>query len=271
MTMDDLQQQLADDAQTEKYGRELITNSWQSLGKQTTDWLTETGRYDLRGQPLNLENDHPRDDIRRLEYWLGSLEEAAISKLPGWGEQADLPQCALDARDYVGLVLGHQYGRELPFLRMAAHALRQRELAHLLINAPAATKPLLPAWLKATGLLTFGGFCILLMLVAPIVIAAALVSAAQGSQGDTAAALYGVGFIAWMLWIANGVGKKKTPADLELQTYLAWQGLNFQAHGDWLTTGAGLQAFFENMQKNGLPVPLIAFDLCYAMKTAYRG
>ncbi|RJG05354.1 hypothetical protein D3870_04360 [Noviherbaspirillum cavernae] len=138
---------------------------------------------------------------------------------------------------------------------------------HLLCVLPAEKRH--PSF-RSIGMLAFGVFCFVLLLITPAILAGGLVSAANGDYDDTAATLYVLGFIAWMLNILRNLGKDASGTN-DKQTYNAWATLNPYQSCDWTAGGAGASAYFEEMTRKSLQVPAVAFDLCESLKAqAFR-
>jgi hypothetical protein len=254
---------------SQKAGKTVISESWKSLRPETRSWLIQSGYYSECGRAAPELPDDSADVVESLEYHLGTLALCSKALLPRRAEK-NAP-ISLDAFNdnvptSVSEILFHPYGLEPYFLRVALHAIRNHEMANLMERLPALAEF---STAKNLGKLAFIGFCILLLLLSPLVVAGALSSAFAGKFGDTAAALYGIGFIAWMLNIAKGLGEEapdNTQAGKDAQAYEAWRQLGPYGLGDWSLLGAGATAYFEEMQRKGLSVPIIAFDVAAALK-----
>jgi hypothetical protein len=259
--MNDVADGLADSySVAQQAGKKEIGRSWRGLRPDTRAWLTSTGHYDDRGGPLEADGATP--ELEDLEYNLGLINRCVAAKLRGpLKTGAPIPREALNS-DVLGELSGlirHPFGQDPVFLRRPLLALRSFEMAHLLNTLPTAKEH--SSW-RGAGVIAFWLFCFVLLLLTPAILAKGLVSAAKNDYGDTSAALYGLGFAAWMLNILRNAGKP-TAKTKDEQTYLVWLALQ----GDWTVGGAGASAYFEEMMRKGLQVPLIAFDLCESLKT----
>lgn len=249
-----------------KAGQKEISRSWQRLSKDTRTWLLESQHYNEHGSLIEAQSDN--SDVEDLEFNVGLISRCAKATLPQRSEKNVLIPPEAHPSDFpsaLSFLMYHPCGQDPVFLRQALHALQRYEMASLLCILPAEK---VSSTAKNVGLFLFGGFILVLLLATPAILADGLVSIARGSYGDTATALYGLGFIAWMFNIARGMGKEaetKTGTKEE-KTYKAWAFLNYYQAGDWTAAGAGAATYFQEMRAAGLTVPLIAFDLCESLQ-----
>ena len=259
----------------QKAGKGAISQSWKSLRPETRKWLAQSGYYSEQGGAALELPDDSADSVESLEYHLGVLALCSDAVLPGRTEknaQIPLDACKNDVPASISEILVHPYGMEPYFLRLALHAIRKHEMANLMERIPVLAES---SAAKNIGKLAFSAFCILLTLLSPLVAAGALSSAFAGKFGDTAAALYGIGSIVWMLNIAKAWGQEapdNSQAGNDKKAYQAWLQLGPYGLGMWSALGAGAFVYFEDMQQKGLRVPIIAFDVAAALKaTTLRG
>lgn len=121
-------------------GQMEIGERWTSLSEHTKRWLQSSMRYSERGQFAPADGEQAADDVERFEYELGSLRLCAKASLPLRGNVGEtIPREALD--DYLltaaAEVLHGHPSRERAFLRTALAAVRQHEMAKLLMRMPA--------------------------------------------------------------------------------------------------------------------------------------
>jgi hypothetical protein len=248
---------------SQQEGRKEISRSWKRLRPDTRAWLTSSGRYNDRGSVLDAESDAP--EVEELEYNLGLINRCVAAKLPNrWDKGANIPVEARheEVPSALAALFYQPYGQDPAFLRRALLALQRFETARLLSVMPPEKNQ---SSLRGASLLVFCVFCFALLLLFPLVLAHGLVSVTRGEYGDTAAALYGLGFIAWMLNIVRNFGKD-AEGTIDEQTYQAWLALNGYQSGDWTAGGAGAAAYFNEMMRKGLRVPVIAFDICASLR-----
>jgi hypothetical protein len=95
-----------------------------------------------------------------------------------------------------------------------------------------------------------------------------LTSALQGDVEPTAFAMYGLGFTALMCWWYCFLLKSKEKSLNELK-YEAWHSLKYHhcIELGWTNYGAGILAYLNRMLERDLDPPLLAFDLCEALKS----
>ncbi len=262
--MNDIAEGLADNYNlSQEAGKKEITRSWRALRPETRAWLTSTGHYNDRGTPIQVESGEA--EVEDLEYNFGLMIRCVEAKLPNRTEKgAPIPSEATNSEipSALAALIYLPIGQDPVFLRRALLALQRFEMARLLCVLPAQKES---SSLQDIGRLAFGLFCLVLLLVSPAILAGGLVSAANGDYGDTSAALYALGFIAWMLNILRGLGKDG-PGTIDEQTYKAWAALNPYQSGNWTVGGAGASAYFSEMSRKGLQVPAVAFDLCESLK-----
>jgi hypothetical protein len=262
--MNDAAHSLANDYdKARQVGKKEISRSWQRLRPETRAWFVKSGHYTDRGALTHVE--FTNSDVEELEYNLGLINRCVDAKLPQRSEKgAPIPPEASsnEVQSALSSLIYLHCGQDPVFLRRALLALQRYEMARLLCILP-VEKTLSSS--RNIGTALFAVFCFVLMLAAPAILASALVSIAHGNYEDTAAALYALGFIAWMLNIARGLGKDGVGTKDE-QAYLAWSGMNPYQSGDWTAAGPGALAYFEEMMRKGLNVPAIAFDICESLK-----
>lgn len=166
--------------------------------------------------------------------------------------------------------------RDPEFYYLALCALGVSRLGDAEISLPIYEPP--ATWVRvAQGigrftLLAGGG---LLVLLAPLLAAYAMVSAAEGSLAGATVGMYGLG-LAYLLqtrrnrlmdeWDAEMMGL--TP---QQKTCRAWRDFTHELY-DYKMGGVGAAAYLLKIQGNGVDVPPVAFDLCaaHAATTVYR-
>ncbi|MDB5823671.1 MAG: hypothetical protein JWR21_2375 [Herminiimonas sp.] len=247
----------------QKEGKKEIGRSWQRLRPETRAWLVKSGHYTGHGSAAIMVD--TSSDVENLEYSLGLINHCIAATLPQRSDvSAPIPPEASssEVKSALSSLMYLPYGQDPVFLRRALLALRSHELACLLCILPPEK---VSSTFRHVGTLVFCVFCIALLVVSPAILAGALVAIVQANYGDTVMALYALGFIAWMFNILRGLGKDATKTKDE-QAYWAWSALNLYQSGDWTAAGAGALAYFEQMLRQGVQVPAIAFDISEGLK-----
>lgn len=242
-------------------GQTFIRTRWSYLTTRTRASLRRSGFYADNGKPLNPDDGGhgPYEDVARLELSIGVLQQCAAARLPAREDfGAKIPAEALT--DEVGAacdaVLFVPEWRDPEFLRLALRATQAHCLARTLTVAGPARQPGGAA--RAGRLVKLG-----LVLLSPAAASAALVTALQANLLAATSAMYLVGAAALA---ARELARGKTqdqPTQAE-RDYLAWS--RYQLDRSPAALGAGDRVRLEQMAAAGVPVPLMAFDLCAALQ-----
>jgi hypothetical protein len=147
--------------------------------------------------------------------------------------------------------------RDAEFLRLALAAVAAQRLANSLWLAGPPKKKSSAAWSL------IGGFLTLLMLwTSPIAAANALASAFKGDVVACAFALY---FIALAAWLAFRKPEPRDPTVLDwANDYGEWSAFRYMQGGTVIGTGAHMR--LEQMERRGVNVPAVAYDICRALE-----
>jgi len=243
-------------------GMGAISRNWSDLSEATRQVLLTSRHFNERGKVQTLDRESGDERIERFGYALGRIQRCASVKLPersNWGASIPEEVWSSDVYGACAEILHDALGHETPFLRLALGAIKQHELATLLRRLPAPKRPHL--W----GHALFLAICIALVLAAPTLVAIALVSAGHGDVGGTALALYGLGFVLWMVKTLREMSKI-APTTPDEAAYFAWSWLGPYGSGPWTMTGAGAEFYLEKMARQEIRVPPVAVDLCAALK-----
>jgi hypothetical protein len=242
-------------------GQAFIRTRWAYLMTRTRASLRRSGFYADNGKPLSpTDGGHgPYEDVERLEISLGRLQQCATARLPAREDVgAVIPPEALaqEVQPACDAVLFVPEWRDPEFLRLALRATQNHCLAKTLTVAGPA---------RRTGAAARAGRFVRLALVtiSPAAAAAALVSALQADLLVSTSAMYLVGAAALAAReLARGDEKEK-PTEAE-RNYFAWA--RYQQDRSPAALGEGDRVRLEQMAAAGVPVPLMAFDLCAALQ-----
>jgi hypothetical protein len=241
-------------------GRRRIQERWRFLTATTQEALQSGNAFTPKGTPVPLGDRAHGDDVERLEYSLGVLKLCVEAKLPERdGKGAAIPREALTDDVYMAVdeLLFVPEWRDSEFLRLALAAVAAHRLANSLLLAGPPKKNSSAAWAL------IGGFLKLFVLwTSPIAAANALASAFKGDIAGCAFALYFVALAAWLAF------RKPEPRD---PTVLDWAS----DHGEWsafrhmqggTVIGTGARMRLEQMERRGVNVPAVAYDICRALE-----
>ena len=244
-------------------GQRRIQERWKSLASGTRDVLQESGCYTDRGKRVPVGDElgvAPQHDIASLEYALGVMSRCtAASRRDRHRAGEDVPGDALsdEVLAQCNEVLSVPAWRDPVFLRLGLAATAQHELACAMVAAG-------PEKEVSTSVvfLTVIAMAVLL-LISPIPLGFALVSATHGELGGTIVALYGLAVCIYPVWWAK---QKQAGTDIPEaeRRYIAWSQFR-HVHGTG-SIGAGAQHYLVQMAARGVPVPAVAFDLCAALQ-----
>jgi len=246
-------------------GQRHIQERWRFLLPRTRDVLQASGFYSDRGRLVpdaERNSDRPEHDVEALEQSIGVLYLCARSTLPDRSKTAaPIPGEALD-RTVEGRcqnVFFVPAWRDPVFLRLSLRAVVQHELAATLcLVGPGKAKSV------ALGCLSAIVYAVLLLL-SPVPLGSAMVSAAGGDFAGTVLSLYGVGVCAYVLWWAKVKAAGEDVPELE-RRYNAWSKFRYMHCS--AAIGAGSQHYLTQIALKGVPVPEVAFDLCAALQAA---
>jgi hypothetical protein len=242
-------------------GQTFIRTRWAYLTTRTRASLRRSGFYADNGKPLSpTDGGHgPFEDVERLELSLGVLQLCAAAKLPTREDVgAKIPLEALT--DEVGnacdAVLFVPEWRDPEFLRLALRATQVHCQAQTLTIAGPAKRS--SGAVRAAKFLRLG-----LVLISPAAVAAALFAAFQADLLVSTSAMYLVGAAALAARELARGDEREQPSEAE-RNYAAWT--RYQLDRSPAALGAGDRVRLEQMAAAGVPVPLMAFDLCAALQ-----
>lgn len=247
-------------------GRKVIGHCWTRMSEQTRSLLVASNYYSAGGSRQEIAYEDTSDAIDSLEYNLGVLKRCVDSTLPKRGEPNGMvPGVALtdEVLNSAGEILYERH-LEPTFLRLALQAIGKHELANLLTKLSPMREDRFLVFRTIVRLL-FGLLTIGLVLASPFLLGTALVSSTQGDVAGTVGALYGLGITALLAWEMKTFpekSKKRSPDEI---AYGFWTKVAFSINGPWLSTGAGLGAHLEDLLRQRVSVPAVAFDLCAAL------
>ncbi len=247
---------------TTAVGQKLIQHRWKSLSSFTRQELVSSGLYTERGQ--RLEASHDLDDlgseVADLEHGVGALKQCVDAKVPFRSEKgAPIPREALSesvlnaCEDLLHVCKWH----DPYFLRLALAALTAHQEAHALTVVPPASASPHIALLAIGGLLQ-----VALIALMPAALATGLVAAHEQSLEVAVLAFYvaGAGILAAM----STPKRTKAARSVEEVTHTAWSQFRYLRLSG--VAGTGALVYLNAMARDGVRVPSVAFDLCYAIQ-----
>lgn len=252
-------------------GARRISKCWKWLSEAMRAQLVQSQRYGTNGAISASASSAFTDDITGFEYEIGVLVLAVEAKIPGRNEPG-AQICGKVLRDDVlssaANLLYSPLGREAPFLRLAIVAIRNHQIANLLTRLPPLKSE--SAFIGISRLILYiFGFTGLLF-ASPAILAFVLSAAARGNQGDAAVGLYALALLGVMWGFAKNSNKERETKSIDEQTYFSWSRFDDFIVGDRTARGVGAKAYFENMLRQGQPVPPVLFDLCETLTECTR-
>lgn len=246
-------------------GKRFVSAHWSSFQATTRQALLAFGVYSDRGlllkpdeyrRPVDSES---QNRIEGLWYAVGILSLCEATPLPGRTNYLEpIPRTALENQVFLSCqtILFYREWHDATFLSLGLRALANHQVAIALENIGPEKKTSI-AGLAITGLLKMS-----FLLSAPFAMAYALIAANKGDLPGTAISLYLVALAvgAWVSIKEMESGKDKP---LNERTYSSWSMFRFHHCGGCVGAGARFQ--LEQMVKNGIFVPSVAFDLCAVM------
>lgn len=266
---DDLVEQYS---QAQKTGQEYIGKAWKQLRDKTRLAFTSTGFYDDWGKRLSPEeySTNVETEVENIEYQIGVLKLCADSQLPKRTEAKAIIYREAFTDDVLHASLElvyHTKWHDPQFFRLALSAIPIHQRANLMLRLPVQkeNKSFVLKGLFAIAMALFSG---LLILVSPYVLAMALTSASNHDVPGSTGAFYLLGFTAWLYLLGKNLAKpSEGNVSADEKAYLAWDRLSYSTTvGPWLGNGTGAKIYFEKIANDGVPVPLVVFDLCSALE-----
>jgi hypothetical protein len=259
-------------------GRQEISKSWRRLSEKTKLQLISTGQYSKDGANIAVVDEYAGDRVHDLAFDLGILRLCLSVKLPSInapGSEVSSDALTDEVTQSSGSLLYQNVASDPVFLRLALYALKHHEIAKLLVSIPYKKPPNL-LWGAAKSI-SFALIFIALLIASPAILVNSLANIFTGRIEDAVLGFYSLGLlIIFIRFHKNKSDRSKLSdqakiIDRQERTLNAWYQLdNTRSNGDWSITGASAHNYFISMQKEGLIVPIVLFDICEALRFSYR-
>jgi hypothetical protein len=244
-------------------GEKWIRNRWRFLDVSTQHTLVRSGCYSDQGHRSKAEpitTKEPFSNVEPLEYALGVLIQCVSAKVPMRSEKgASIPREALtdDVLTSCQTLLFVPAWHDPEFVRTALAAVA----IHQETNALARVGPSRSAAAGAIdALLKLGA-----LLLMPAALAFGLVSAIRLDLWNAGVGFYTLGACMLTAIVSareHETGKHLGPFD---RACLGWAQFRHLASSGVVGSGAWVQ--LEQLQRDGIKVPAVAFDLCAVLQS----
>lgn len=253
--------------QAVRAGQTRITKAWRFLSGRTRDWLTGSRLYDPHGARSTEADGADPHRIEDFEHALGVLDACVKAMIPRRkaAKGTDIPHAARSEEVVRALemVLYEPRAHEAIFLRLALHALRQYEMANLLMRLPPKSEL---SGGSIAWLISKVGLTLVLVLLTPAILAFSLSAVAHGEASVATAGFYFLSLVGWLAWLFKGKDDEPPPDE---RAWSTWERLGFTGiDGSWTSCGVGASEVLRELLRHGARVPPLAFDLCAALTSA---